>query len=49
MEKIFVDTSGWVGLFVANDENHEKAVSIFENIKKAFAFDRDFIQDRNRD
>ena len=34
MEKIFVDTSGWVGLFVANDENHEKAVSIFENIKR---------------
>jgi len=34
VEKIFVDTSGWVGLFVANDENHEKAVSIFENIKR---------------
>jgi len=34
VEKIFVDTSGWVGLFVANDETHKKAVSIFEGLKK---------------
>jgi len=33
MEKIFVDTSGWVALFVENDKNHQKAVSIFEEIK----------------
>lgn len=33
MEKIFVDTSGWVALFVENDQNHKKAVSIFEEIK----------------
>ncbi len=33
MEKVFVDTSGWVALFVANDENHERAVSIFEDLK----------------
>lgn len=33
MEKIFVDTSGWVALFVDNDQNHKKAVSIFEDIK----------------
>ena len=34
MEKIFVDTSGWVGLFVANEEKHKEAVSILEDIKK---------------
>ncbi len=34
MEKIFVDTSGWVALFAANDKNHKKAASIFEEIKK---------------
>ncbi len=33
MEKVFVDTSGWVGFFVENDQNHSKAVSIFEKIK----------------
>lgn len=35
MEKVFVDTSGWVVLFVANDKNHKKAVSIFEDLKKS--------------
>ena len=35
MEKIFVDTSGWVALFVENDKNHPKAVSIFEEIKNS--------------
>lgn len=34
MEKVFVDTSGWVALFVGNDRNHKKAVSIFEQIKR---------------
>ena len=33
MEKVFVDTSGWVALFVENDQNHKKAVSILEEIK----------------
>ncbi|MEK7849448.1 MAG: PIN domain-containing protein [Candidatus Omnitrophota bacterium] len=33
MEKVFVDTSGWVALFAENDQNHKKAVSIFEEIK----------------
>lgn len=33
MEKVFVDTSGWVALFVGNDQNHEKAVSIFDSLK----------------
>ena len=35
MEKIFVDTSGLVALFVENDTNHTKAVSIFEEIKNS--------------
>lgn len=35
MEKVFVDTSAWVGLFVGNDKNHEKAVSIFEDLKQS--------------
>src|SRR3989338_2963361 len=35
MEKVFVDTSGWVALFVENDQNHKKAVSIFEEIRNS--------------
>jgi len=35
MEKIFVDTSGWVALFVENDRHHKKAVSVFEEMKQA--------------
>ena len=35
MEKVFVDTSGWVALFVENDKNHKNAVSIFEEIKNS--------------
>lgn len=35
MKKVFVDTSGWVALFVKNDQNHKKAVSIFEEIKNS--------------
>lgn len=35
MEKVFVDTSGWVALFVENDKNHKNAVSIFEEIKRS--------------
>ena len=34
MEKLFVDTSAWVGLFVEKDKNHKKAVSIFEDLKQ---------------
>ncbi|MBU1366910.1 MAG: PIN domain-containing protein [Candidatus Omnitrophota bacterium] len=34
MEKVFVDTSGWVALFVENDADHKKAVSIFEQLKE---------------
>lgn len=33
MEKVFVDTSAWVALFVENDRNHKKSVSIFESLK----------------
>ena len=35
MEKIFIDTSAWVALFVRNDKNHKKAAAIFEYIKQA--------------
>ena len=35
MEKVFADTSGWVALFVVNDKDHEKAVSIFEDLKQS--------------
>ena len=47
MEKIFVDTSGWVALFVDNDQNHKKAVSIFEDIKssKVLIYTSDYIID----
>ena len=34
MEKIFVDTSGWVALFVENDQNHQRAISIYEELKR---------------
>jgi len=47
MEKIFVDTSGWVALFVKNDVNHKKAVSIFQKLKdiKALIYTSDYIID----
>ncbi len=47
MEKIFVDTSGWVALFVDNDQNHKKAESIFEDIKssKAHIYTSDYVID----
>jgi len=35
MEKVFVDTSGWVALFAENDQSHKEAVSIFEEIKSS--------------
>ena len=47
MEKIFVDTSGWVALFVNNDQNHKKAVFIFEKIRnsKVTIYTSDYIID----
>jgi len=47
MGKIFVDTSAWVGLFVANDQSHEEAVSIFEELKKnkASIYTSDYVID----
>ena len=47
MEKIFVDTSGWVALFVNNDQNHKKAVFIFEEIRnsKVTIYTSDYIID----
>jgi len=31
MEKVLVDTSGWVALFMENDKNHKKAVMMSDN------------------
>ena len=47
MEKVFVDTGGWVALFVENDKNHKNAVSIFEEIKisKALIYTSDYCID----
>ena len=47
MEKIFVDTSGWVALFVEKDINHKKAVSVFEELKssKALIHTSDYVID----
>lgn len=47
MEKIFVDTSGWVALFVEKDSNHKKAVFIFEKLKnsKAALYTSDYVID----
>jgi predicted nucleic acid-binding protein len=47
VEKVFVDTSAWVGLFVANDQSHEKAVSIFEDLKnkKTSLYTSDYVID----
>ena len=47
MEKVFVDTSGWVALFVQNDRNHRKAASVFEDLKRgrAMLYTSDYIVD----
>jgi len=47
MEKVFVDTSGWVALFVENDADHKKAVSIFEQLKeeKTLIYTSDYVID----
>ena len=34
MEKVFVDTSAWVALFVENDRYHKEAIAIFEYIRQ---------------
>ena len=42
-----MDTSGWVALFVNNDQNHKKAESVFEDIKssKAHIYTSDYVID----
>ena len=47
MEKVFVDTGGWVALFGANDQNHKTAVPIFEGLKKtrALLYTSDYVID----
>ena len=46
-EKIFVDTSAWIGLFVKNDKFHLKAVEIFQSIQKSKAvlYTSDYVVD----
>jgi hypothetical protein len=34
LERVFVDTSAWVALFVANDANHAKAAALFGGLKE---------------
>jgi predicted nucleic acid-binding protein len=34
MNRVFIDTSGWVALFVKNDSNNRSAAGIFERIRK---------------
>ena len=47
MEKVFVDTGGWVALFGINDENHKNALPIFESLKKtkALLYTSDYVID----
>ena len=47
MEKIFVDTSSLVALFVESEENHKKAVVLFEKLKKlrALLYTSDYVID----
>jgi len=47
LERIFVDTSGWVALFVQNDQNHSRAASIFQKLgnEKAQLFTSDYVID----
>ena len=47
MERTFVDTSGWVALFVENDLYHKQAKSIFEDLKgsKAPLYTSDYVID----
>jgi len=47
MERVFIDTSGWVALFVGNDTNHANAVKIYESLKdaKAQLYTSDYVID----
>lgn len=42
-----MDTSGWVALFVENDQNHRKATSLFEKLKgsRAQIYTSDYVVD----
>jgi hypothetical protein len=47
MIKVFIDTSGWAALFVKNDINHKKAVTIFAELKdsQASLYTSDYVID----
>ncbi len=34
-KNVFIDTSGWVALFLKNDKNHKEAVCIYETINSS--------------
>ncbi|MFC2149125.1 type II toxin-antitoxin system VapC family toxin [Candidatus Auribacterota bacterium] len=45
--RVFVDTSGWVALFVASDIMHKRAASIYEELVRsgAFIYTSDYVID----
>lgn len=47
MERIFIDASGFVALFSEKDENHPKAVKLYEKLKnsKASLYTSDYVID----
>lgn len=47
MEKVLVDTSGWVALLVENDQNHRAAAAVFEDLKisRVFLYTSDYVID----
>ncbi len=47
MEKVFIDTSGWVALFSKNDVNNEHAVNVFGmiNMKNIEIYTSDYVVD----
>ncbi len=47
MEKIFIDASAWVALFVESDEGHKKAAAVYEKLKnsKVSLYTSDYVID----
>ena len=47
MEKVFVDTSAWVALFVANDIHHKRATAIYGTLQdhKSLLYTSDYVVD----
>ena len=47
MDRVFIDTSAWVALFLKNDEHHKKATILYERLKasKAALHTSDYVVD----